>query len=145
MDQWSLWQRMHRVEGRVINEPVAPYDHSAPRAYNVMKRLLDAGEFRATGLVCLTNAAATGAIRALQEHGLQVGKDVSVCAMEGVPQDHYQWPSHTVLEIPQPDIYVAVCVDWFAKRTEPWIGPRLLEPSTLTLFKGESTGPAPVK
>ncbi len=143
MDQWLLWQRMHKIEGRLIREPVAPYDHAAPRAYAVIKQMLSNGKFNATGLVCLTNAAAVGATRALQEHGLQVGRDVSVCAMEGETDAPFQWPSRTVLEIPKPDIYVEVCMDWFAKRTEPWLGPRLLEPSSLTLFKGESTGPAP--
>jgi DNA-binding LacI/PurR family transcriptional regulator len=143
MDQWLLWQRMHKVEGRLLREPVAPYDHAAPRAYEVMKRLLAAKKFKATALVCLTNATATGAIRALLEEGIRVGKDVSVCAMEGETQARYQWPSRTVLEAPEPDIYVQACVDWFSKVSEPWVGPRLIEPTTLTLFQGESTGPAP--
>lgn len=143
LDQWLLWQRMRRVEGRVIREPVKPYEHAAPKAYEVMSRLLDAGEFTATGLVCLTNAAAVGATRALLERGIQVGKDVSVCAMEGENYSRYQWPSRTVLEIPDPDVYVEVCMDWFAKRTGDWIGPKLLEPSSVNLFKGESTGPVP--
>lgn len=143
MDQWLLWQRMHKVQGQLIREPVASYGHAAPKAYAVMNRLLDSGQFNATALICLTNATATGAIRALQDHGVRVGQDVSVCAMEGETQARFQWPSRTVLEIPEPDIYVEVCVDWFAKRTEPWIGPRLLEPSSLSLFEGESTGPAP--
>lgn len=143
MDQWLLWQRMHKVEGRLMREPVAPYDHAAPKAYEIMKRMLAAGEFKATGLVCLTNSTATGAIRAMQEHGIRVGKDVSVCAMEGETQARYQWPSRTVLEVPEPDIYVQICVDWFAKKNEPWVGPHLVEPSSLAFFKGESTGPAP--
>ena len=144
-EQWLLWQRMQKVEGRLINEPVQPFGHAAPKAYDVMTRLLDAGEFKATALVCLTNEAATGAIRALQEHGLQVGKDVSVCAMEGGMTARLQCPSRTVLEPPEPDVYVELCVDWFAKRTEPWVGPLLIEPPTLSLFKGESTGPAPAR
>jgi len=144
-EQWLLWQRMHKVEGRLINEPVRPFEPAAPKAYRVMKRLLGAGAFKATALVCLTNEAATGAIRALHEKGLQAGKDVSVCAMEGAAMARLQCPSRTVLEPPEPDLYVEVCVDWFAKRTEPWVGPPLMEPSTLPLFKGESTGPAPVR
>jgi DNA-binding LacI/PurR family transcriptional regulator len=142
-EQWMLWRRLHRVEGHLINEPVQPYQHAAPQAYEVMKRLLSAGEFKATGLVCLTNAAALGSIRALQEHGIRVGKDVSVCAMEGGQQAQLMWPSWTVLNTPEPDVYINVCVDWIAKRKEPWIGPHLMEPATMTLFEGESTGPAP--
>jgi hypothetical protein len=143
MDQWLIWQRMHRVEGRLIREPVAPYDHAAPKAYRVMKQLIADGQFKATALVCLTNAAAVGASRALLESGIQVGRDVSVCAMEGDTDAPYQWPSRTVLEISNPDVYVEVCMDWFAKKTEPWIGPKLLEPTSVKFFKGESTGPAP--
>jgi hypothetical protein len=56
-----------------------------------------------------------------------------------------QCPSRTVLEPPEPHIYVELCVDWFAKRTELWVGPPLIEPSTLPLFKAESTGPAPAR
>lgn len=56
-----------------------------------------------------------------------------------------QCPSRTAPEPPEPDLYVEVCVDWFARRTEPWVGPPLVEPSTLPLFKGESTGPAPAR
>jgi DNA-binding LacI/PurR family transcriptional regulator len=140
-EQWLLWQRMHKVKGRLINEPVQPFAHPAPKAYDVMHRLLEAGEFKATALVCLTNEAATGAIRALQEHELRVGKDVSVCAVEGGMTARLQCPSRTVLEPPEPDVYVELCVDWFARRTEPWVGPLLVEPPTLSLFAGESTGP----
>jgi len=144
-EQWLLWQRMHKVEGRLINEPVQPYGHPAPKAYDVMSRLLGAGEFKATALVCLTNDAATGAIRALRDRGLQVGKDVSVCAMEGAMMARLQCPSLTVLETPEPDVYVELCVDWFARRTEPWVGATLIEPPMLSLFRGESTGPAPAR
>ena len=56
-----------------------------------------------------------------------------------------QCPSRAVLEPPEPDLYVELCVDWFAKRTEPWVGPPLIEPPTLSLFGGESTGPAPAR
>jgi DNA-binding LacI/PurR family transcriptional regulator len=142
-EQWLLWRRLHRVEGRLINEPVQPYQHAAPQAYDVMKRLLSAGEFTATALVCLTNSAALGAIRALLEHGVRVGKDVSVCAMEGGQQGHLMWPSWTVLNTPEPDVYIEACVEWMAKRIEPWTGPMLMEPATMTVCKGESTGQSP--
>ncbi len=142
-EQWRLWQRLNKIEGQVIDQPVASYQDSLSKAYDVMNDLLTRGKFTATALVCLTHTAATSAIRALLDHGLRVGKDVSVCAMEGDIWAKYLSPSQTVLTPPYPDAYVEVCVDWFAKRTEPWVGPRLMEPSTLALFKGESTGPAP--
>jgi DNA-binding LacI/PurR family transcriptional regulator len=144
-EQWKLWGRLHKVQGRMHNEPVIPYQHAAPKAYEVMKRLLSAGEFKATALVCLTNAAALGSIRALIEHGLRVGKDVSVCAMEGEQLAQLMTPSWTVLKTPEPHVYVEACVEWIAKQKEPWSGPLLMEPATMSLFEGESTGPAPAR
>ena len=142
-EQWQLWQRLHKAEGRLIDEPVESYSHPTPKAYSTMKRLLQTGEFSATALVCLTDAAATGAIRALHEHGLVVGRDVSVCAMEGAGLERYRCPSLTVLEQPARGPYAELCLDWFAKRTAPWLGPKLIQPAEMSLFIGESTGPAP--
>jgi DNA-binding LacI/PurR family transcriptional regulator len=112
------------------------------KAYTVMKRVLDAGEFRASALLCITNATATGAMRALHEHGYQVGKDVSVCSFEGEGNARLQIPSRTVLESPDPAPYLDACLDWMGKRKEPWPGPLLIQPTRVTLFAGESTGPS---
>ncbi|HEX4124898.1 MAG TPA: substrate-binding domain-containing protein [Tepidisphaeraceae bacterium] len=142
-EQWKGWSRLHKVQSCTYNEPVIPYQHAAPKAYEVMKRLLAAGEFKATGLVCLTNAAAMGSIRALLEHGVRVGNDVSVCAMEGEPFAQLMSPSWTVLKVPEPHVYIEACVEWIAGQNEPWTGPLLMEPATMSLFEGESTGPAP--
>lgn len=142
IERWTFWQQMHKVKGRLIDNPVDPYVHPTPQAYSTMKRLLEGGEFRATALLCTTAAAATGAIRALHEKGLRIGKDVSVCAVEGEGMARYRIPSYTVLETPDPAPYLEVCIEWLARKT-PWAGPLLIEPSDLPLFVGESTGPAP--
>ncbi len=142
IERWLLWREMHKVQGRLIDAPVQPYAHATPQAYTAIKNLLDAREFHASALVCMTGAAATGAIRALHEHGLQVGRDVSVCAVEGGFLARYQMPSYTVLETPDPTSYVEVCIGWLARKTR-WAGPLLIEPSKLSLFAGESTGPCP--
>ena len=143
LEQWRLWQRLRKADGRVIDEPVESYTHPTPHAYAVMKRLLESGEFKATALVCITGAAATGAMRALREHGLEVGKDVSVCAVEGEGLERYQYVSLTVLEPVDARPYLEVFFEWFAKRTEPWRGPKLVQPADLAVLVGESTGPAP--
>ncbi|CAN5447179.1 hypothetical protein BH10PLA1_BH10PLA1_00300 [soil metagenome] len=141
IEHWSQWQRIHKVEGRLIDEPVAPLMHPTPKAYAVMKRLLNAKQFKATGLVCITDAAATGAIRALHEAGLTTGKDVSVCSVEGGELGSLQVPSRTMLRPPDSDPYIEVCVDWFKHRNEPWVGPMLIQPANIPLFVGESSGP----
>jgi DNA-binding LacI/PurR family transcriptional regulator len=141
IEQWHLWQRMHRVQGRLINEPVKPFEHVVPKHYQVMKRLLENREFKATGLVCLTDA--TGAIRALHEHGLVVGKDVSVCTV-GSGLERYAVPSQTSLQPPDPTPFLEACMDWMIREGDgPWVGPLLVQPASVELFKGESTGPVP--
>jgi DNA-binding LacI/PurR family transcriptional regulator len=141
LEQWHLWQRMHKVEGRLIHDPVQPYEQVVPKHYQTLKRLLDRGEFKATGLVCLTEA--TGAIRALHEAGLVVGKDVSVCTVGG-GLERYQVPSQTSLQAPDPGPYLEACMDWMIKKDDgAWIGPLLVQPASVELFIGESTGPAP--
>jgi DNA-binding LacI/PurR family transcriptional regulator len=141
LERWAFWKQLHRVDGQVIDAPVAPYQHPTPQAYTVMARLLKAGEFHATAVLCITDDVTTGVIRALQEYGLQVGKDVSVCAMEGAGMARYQWPSRTVLEPQDPLRFVEVCMEWMAKKSVPWTGPLLIQPSDVPLFVGESTGP----
>ncbi len=143
IEQWRLWQRVRKTGGRLIDEPVEAFMHAAPKAHAVMSRLLDAGQFNATALLCITDPAAMGAIRALHDHGRVTGKDISVCAVAGGGLARYQVPSLTVLETPDPAPYLEVCLDWFQRRNDPWVGPLLVQPGSLSLFIGESTGPVP--
>ena len=143
LDQWRLWQKLRQVEGRIWDSPVEAYTHPTPHAYHVMKRLLKTGEFQATALVCLDDAVAIGAMRALREQALQPGQDVSVCAFDSAGLQRYQYISLTVLERPDAGSYLNMFFDWFAARTEPWSGPTRVQPATVDLFAGESTGPAP--
>jgi len=143
IEQWMFWQRLHGIDGPLIDEPVEPYGDTGSKAYEVLGRLLDAGEFHATGLVCLTGFAAIGAMRSLHDHGKHVCRDVSVCALTGDVTARYMMPSHTAVRLPDPTRYISVCIEWLARLGEPWVGPLLIQPSNISLFKGESTGPAP--
>jgi DNA-binding LacI/PurR family transcriptional regulator len=143
IEQWQLWQKVRKVEGRLIDDPVEPWGDALPHAYLAMKKLLDAGEFNATAMVCLTEPAATGAARAIYEHGLQLGKDVSLCASDGSRRGRYMCPSLTVIELPDPEPYLEVCLDWLIKRSGCWVGPLLIQPTNIPLIIGESTGSAP--
>jgi LacI family transcriptional regulator len=143
IDQWLFWKRAHQLAGQMIDQPVQSYMDPVPQAYSVVKQLLEAKQFNATALLCITNEAATGAIRALYEAGLQVGKDVSVCAVDGAKAARYQVPSRTALEAPDQTPYLGACIEWMAKRNEPWTGPLLMQPTDVALFAGESTAPCP--
>jgi DNA-binding LacI/PurR family transcriptional regulator len=135
--QWQLWQRMH------IDEPIEPFEHETPRAHEVITRLLKNKRFKATALLTITGGAAHGAVRAFHDAGLTVGKDVSVCAVEGGGLARYHVPSLTSLQPPDPAPYIDACLDWFNRRGDAWVGPLLVQPASVSLFVGESTGPAP--
>ena len=53
-----------------------------------------------------------------------------------------QVPSRTMLNPPDPGPYIEVCVDWFKRRNDSWIGPMLIQPANIPLYVGESSGPA---
>lgn len=146
IEQWLLWQKVHKVEGRLIDEPVEPFSDAMPKACAVIHRLLDAKDFHATALLCITGPAATGAIRAFVDHKMQIGRDISVCAFnEGGGLHRYLVPSRTVLEPTDPSAYLEMCIDWFSRQGSPWVGPLLVQAASVPLFIGESTGPAPEK
>lgn len=142
--QWQLWQRMHRVEGELIDEPIEPFAHETPKAHEVMTRLLKEKRFNATALLTITGGSAHGAVRAFHDVGMQVGKDVSVCAVEGGGIARYHVPSMTSLQTPDPAPYLEACLDWFNRREGAWVGPLLVQPASVSLFVGESTGPVDV-
>ncbi|MEX0744146.1 MAG: substrate-binding domain-containing protein [Phycisphaeraceae bacterium] len=143
IDQWNLWRASHRMTGRVLGNPIAPYEQPLMSAYTQMGRILDEGQFQGTALLCLTAPAAIGAVRAMTDRDISVGKDVSVCVINDEGLARFMTPSLTSIEPPDPAPYLSVCLDWMIGPSEQWVGSLLLEPSRLPLFVGTSTGPAP--
>lgn len=140
VEQWQLWKSLNNIEGEIYNEPVEPNTHPIPGAYRTIKRLLDRGQFKATALLCMTNAVMDGAVRAFYEHDMIIGKDISVCTVEaGGEMTKYETPSRTALITPNPDSYVEICIKWFARGAGRWEGPLLIQPPSARLFEGEST------
>lgn len=139
--QWRLWCSLHGAESRLIREPVKPYDSALERAYRVMSRECARKAFDATAIVGVSVSEALGAMRALQERGLRVGRDVSVCAVNDEGLGRYLWPSLTGLERPDPTPYLNICLDWMERGGRDWPGPLRLQVTDVPLFKGESTGP----
>lgn len=145
IEQWKIWCRMHGNPGRFHNLAAPTPSHDAPfvKAYRGFKRLLEEKKFTATAVVCVTAPAAIGAMRALHEHGIQVGRDVSVCTINSEGLGETLVPSLTALESPDPYPYVAECIDWFADPQKSWVGPLLVQPAEIPLVVRESTGKVP--
>ncbi len=143
IEQWNIWRTAHGSQGRLINEPVEPHTWTPDKARGLMDRLMKQGEFSASALMCTTEEAAMGVIRALIDHGVRVGRDVSVtCVDDGGLSKHF-CPSITSIEMPDQSPYISVCMEWMMRGGKDWIGPLLVKPPSVILFKGESAGPAP--
>ena len=52
-------------------------------------------------------------------------------------------PTLTALRMPDPSDMLGACVRWMAGGGERWEGRKLLVPTSVPLFEGHSTGPAP--
>jgi DNA-binding LacI/PurR family transcriptional regulator len=143
--QWNLWRAHRRIPGALLGTPIAAFATPLAQAYAQMGRLLDAGGLTATALLCTTAPAAIGAIRAMHDRGIRVGSDVSVCVFNDEGLAPYVTPSLTSVRMPDPSPYLSVCLEWMQRGGEQWLGPMLLQPDQVTLFRGESTGPASTK
>lgn len=138
--QWGLWRSAHRLPGDLMGEPIRPYGNPLEEAHAQMSAILAGGGFRRRALVCTTAPAAIGAVRALHDHGLRVGRDVGVCVVNDERLARYVTPSLTSLCAPDPTPYLRLCLEWVRDPSREWQGSLLLEPDAPSLFRGESTG-----
>ena len=136
---WRGFAEKHGLSGELISGSA---DGSLEAAYALMSRRLKSGWRPGSAIYGVTVHAAIGAMRALHEHGLRIGRDVSVCAVNDEGLGRYLVPSLTSLQTPPRDRYVLKAVDWMTRRID-WKKPSLVQPKDAPLFVGESTGPAP--
>lgn len=141
IDQWRSWCERRQTEAVLINEPVLPYENPLPKAYRVLCALLERDALDATAVVCTTEPAAAGCMRALREKGITIGEEVSVCAVNDEGMARYLNPTLTSLEVIDVEPYLRKCLEWMETRKKEEFGPLLLEPEKVPLFIGESTGP----
>ncbi len=111
-------------------------------AYECVRATLAEGRPLASALYCTTGPAAIGALRALHEAGIRVGRDISVAAINSEGLGRFLNPSLTSLEAPPRALVLRRAVEWMLGEDE-WSGPLHMQPDDAPLFEGESTGPAP--
>lgn len=140
IDHWALWTKIHNIQGRLIDDHVAPRGVAIDRAYKSMSTILEHKDLDSTAIFCTTGAAALGVMRALTDFGLEPGRDIAVCAADDeAGRAPYFRPSLTCVRDPQWDPYLEVCLDWIAKDGGEWVGPLLVHPAQMPIFEGEST------
>jgi hypothetical protein len=140
--QWKIWLAAHGLEGELVDEPVPPYVHTLPTAYDIVTRRIREGKFTCTAMLCVTQPAALAAMRAMLDHGIRPGHDVAVCTVDGEMEAAYFNPSLTALEYPDPKPYLAVCLEWMlGGKDRKWEGPLLLQPADVPVVVRQSTVP----
>jgi DNA-binding LacI/PurR family transcriptional regulator len=136
---WQAWLDDHDCEGELHDDPAPVFTDPTIVALRLMSNLIDKRQNSATAYVGTTCPAAIGAIRACYERGIEVGVDLSICAINLEPPAEFFCPSITGLKTPDLSEPLGACFDWFAG-DKRWRGAKLLEPRDSILFEGESTG-----
>ena len=139
IDIWDRWCRRRGCKGDLHDDPAPVFTDPTIVAYQLMSRLVDEAQSKATAFIGTTCPAAIGAIRACYERDIHVGKDLSICTVNIEPPAEFFCPSITGLNTPDLSEVLGQCFEWFNSRLS-WRGPKLLEPKESILFEGESTG-----
>jgi DNA-binding LacI/PurR family transcriptional regulator len=140
VDQWRFWMAIHGFSGRLVNSCVPPGGDVSSHAYETMDKILSEKHNEETAWFFITAPAAIGAMRAMHDHGIMPGKDISTCTANGegflASMSH---PRLTALQSSDPVPFITYCLDWIAKGHKAWEGPLLMQPAEVPLVIGEST------
>lgn len=139
LNGWRRFLARKELTGELIGKPGTGDPLQA--AYRAMAAHLKRSERPATAVFGTTAHAAIGAMRALHERGLHIGRDVSICAINDEGFGPYLVPSLTSLQTPPRERYLRKAVEWMLGEAE-WPRPTLVQPRSVPFFAGESTGPA---
>jgi DNA-binding LacI/PurR family transcriptional regulator len=139
MAAWQTFLKAKGIQGVLRSQPS---DKPLSGAFEYVGKLLREGHLLGTVLFCTTGPCAVGAMRALKDAGLEVGVDVSVCAVNDEGIGRYLLKSLTALESLPRSHFVRPATEWMISGGA-WRGPLLIQPDKVPLFKGESVGPAP--
>ncbi|MFA5689760.1 MAG: substrate-binding domain-containing protein [Kiritimatiellales bacterium] len=141
INRWMTWRQENDVDGRAYNEPVAPFEMTAGRAYDVVADLIRSGEPVMPALLCTTLTTAIGAIRAFSDIGIRVGHEIAVATVSDEGLAQWTVPRITSLEWPNVKPQLSKCMDWIAGGGGRWDGPLKMVPKEPKLFIGDSTVP----
>ncbi len=139
--QWKIWREAHGFDGNLYDEPVEHYSDPLPAAYKLADRLIREGKLSTGALLCATDVAAFGVMRAMADHDIRPGHDVAVCATDGSPLCEYFIPSLTSIDVANPAPFLANCLRWLQDGGGTWEGPLLLQPNDATVTVRQSTVP----
>ncbi len=142
IDTWRQAIAERKVEGQFHGLTVDHFQSGAATAREETARLLRSGQLNASALFCSTTSQAWGAMRACCDAGLRIGADISICGFGEIDTARLLIPSVTAVQPADRRPFLEKGLDWIASRGVDWPHPLRLEPDDVSLFIGESTGPA---
>ncbi|WP_425400291.1 substrate-binding domain-containing protein [Aeoliella sp.] len=143
IDAWREWCSDHpQVSGELVDDPCSAEGNIFESALASARNWLQAVGSDASSVLCVTLPAALGVMKAAGERGIQIGRDLSVCTIDSEGLGRFLTPSLTSFARPNAELFVATCMDWILAGGEQqdWHRELLLQPGSLQLFEGESTG-----
>jgi len=143
IDDWRAWKAKRHIEGDLFNLPGedTTIDYGAVCAEKEFGRLLDEKRFQDTAVLCTNVWTSLGVEKAMDRRGLQVGRAISVCAVNDEMLAPWLSPTLTSLRMPDAEDLLTRCIKWIMSGGKDWEGSLLLSPDDVPLYIGESTGP----
>lgn len=138
--QWRMWLRLNSCEGELLAQDFKPYSRQVENAYSMVAGYLERAALLPDAFFSVTMLGALGAMRACIDCGIEVGRDIHVCAVNGEGLNRFVHPSLTCLEAQDMRPYLSGIIDWMKTGSAPWDGPLLLQAEAPCIFEGESTG-----
>ena len=137
----GVWQRY--IEEKNLSGQLRSLmdGHPIESGYQLIHNALAEGRPLAGAQFCTSMGSAIGAMRALSEAGLEIGRDVSVCAVNDEGLGRYLLKTLTALESPPRAKYLRKPVEWMLGDKTEWTDSLLIQPDDVPLFIGESSGP----
>lgn len=141
INQWRHWMKANGLQGKLIDLPSSTNTGTLETAYQQMKDMLKNREqpMLETAWICITGPIAMAAMRAILDHGLQPGKDIAVCAINGERFATFLNPRLSALEQPDMTPLFKRSLEWMLGGSEIWQGPLMMQPAQVPFVAREST------
>jgi DNA-binding LacI/PurR family transcriptional regulator len=137
---FHTWCVKRNVQAIIINEPVENFQYADVKAYAVMMQHLKRGTLKDCTAVFAHNMnIARAAIRALHEHGITIGPQMSICTQDLPRIAQLTTPSITTLDLQPMNPLIEQVLDWFAAGDKQVPPSKMLYHPNVNVLVGEST------
>ena len=109
---------------------------SSENSFKLMNELLTCSS-RPNAVICEDNAVAFGAIRAIQQHGLTIPKDIGLICFDNYPLSEILDPMPTIVDINVHDMGMQAAALLLRKIRHPELQVQTF--TTMPILKGRST------